>query len=261
MLTISWTRFFLAIAGAYLATNLLFAWGYLLCGPHALHGATGSSFGQRFGEAFFFSVQTLATIGYGRVSPNGLEANILVTVEALFGLLAFALATGLLFSRLSRPVAHIVFSREAVMAPFRGVTALMFRIANERSNQLVEVTATVTLSWLETVDGTRARRFHELALERKRVVFFPLHWVVVHAIDASSPLHGVTNEQFDARETEIFVLLTAFDETFSQTVHARSSYRHHELAWGARFKDMFIDTGDGRAGIDLRRIHDVERVS
>ncbi len=260
LLTLSWTRFFLVVAATYLVTNLLFAGGYLLCGPGALRGAVGVTPVDRFGEAFFFSVQTLATIGYGGVSPQGLPANLLVTLEALVGLLGFALATGLLFARFSRPVARILFSHNAVVAPYRGRTGLMFRIANERSNQLIEVTATVTLSRMETVDGVRVRKFYELALERKKVVFFPLHWVVVHPIDDSSPLAGWTKEALDDSLAEVFVLLTAVDETFSQTVHARSSYRHHEVVWGARFSDMFIDTGDGRAGVDLGKIHDVEPV-
>jgi inward rectifier potassium channel len=259
-LSTSWTGFFLAIAGAYLVTNLAFACGYLLCGPDALHGASGTTLGARFREAFFFSVQTLATIGYGRVSPDGLAANLVVTVEALVGLLGFALATGLLFSRFSRPTARIVFSERAVVAPYRGITGFMFRIANERSHQLIEVEATVTLSRWETQGETRVRKFYELPLERRRVVFFPLHWVIVHPIDEKSPLRGVTPEAFDASDPEVFILLTAVDETFSQTVHARSSYKHYEVVWDARFRDIFLRTDDGRPGIDLRLLHDTEKV-
>jgi inward rectifier potassium channel len=258
LLTTTWPRFFSWVIAGYFATNLVFASGYLACGEGALHGALGASFAERYAEAFFFSVQTLATIGYGRVSPNGLAANLLVTVEALAGLLGFALATGLLFARFSRPSARVLFSRNAVIAPYRGMRGLMFRIVNERSNQLIEVEATLTLARSEDVGGVRQRRFFELSLERRRVVFFPLHWVVVHPIDASSPLHGVSQEGFDASDAEIFILLTATDETFSQTVHARSSYKHHEVTWGARFSDMFLTTDAGRVGIDVRRLHDVE---
>jgi len=118
----------------------------------------------------------------------------------------------------------------------------------------------VTLSWMETVDGARVRKFHELPLERRRVVFFPLHWVVVHPIDEKSPLRGWTKERWDASDAEVFTLLTGVDETFSDTVHARSSYKHDEVVWGARFRDMFLETEDGRMGIDLRRLHDIERV-
>jgi inward rectifier potassium channel len=258
LLTISWTRYFLSIVAAYFTTNFVFASLYWLCGPTALHGAEAESSGERFVEGFFFSVQTLATIGYGRISPVGLTANLLVTVEALVGLLGFALATGILFARVARPTARIVFSDRAVVAPYRGVTGLMFRIANERKSQLIEVEATVSLGMWDP--HTRQRQFHELALERRRVVFFPLHWVIVHPIDQKSPLWGLTPEELAKSEAEVFVLLTAVDETFSDTVHARSSYQYDEVVWGAKFSDMFLKTGDGRLGIDLRRIHDIERV-
>ena len=215
---------------------------------------------ERFEEAFFFSVQTLATIGYGKLSPAGHLANILVTLEALLGLLGFALATGILFARFSRPQARILFSETAVVAPYRGSTGLMFRVANERTSQLMEVEATVTLARLETKDDQRMRRFHELALERKRVIFFPLHWVVVHPIDESSPLFGVDAEALVASDAEILIYLTAFDETFSQTVHARSSYKFGEVIFNARFVDIFLEKANGIRGADLSRLSAIERL-
>jgi inward rectifier potassium channel len=260
LLTMSWTRYFLASSGAYFVANLAFGTLYFLCGPGALHGTEGETPGERFADAFFFSVQTLATIGYGRVNPQGLAANLLVTVEALTGLLGFALVTGLLFARFSRPFAKVLFSERAVVAPYQGGTALMFRIANARKNQLLDVAVTVSLGWWETVDGREARRFYELALERKKVVFFPLHWVVVHPIDEKSPLFGVTEERFRASDAELMILLTAIDETFAQTVHARSSYKAQEVAWGARFADMFVPRADGRIAIDMSRLDQIEKV-
>jgi inward rectifier potassium channel len=261
LLTMPWTRFFGWVVGGYFAANLLFAGLYLLCGEGALHGTRARTPAGRFAEAFFFSVQTLATIGYGGVSPASLPANLLVTFEALVGLLGFALATGLLFARFSRPEARVVFSESAVVTPYRGISGLMFRLANERSNQLVNVELVVTLSRLEG-EGARVRRFHALSLERSRVVFFPLHWVVVHPIDETSPLHGVSEQEFAASDAELLILLTAFDETFSQTVHARSSYKPHEVAWGARFAEMFLKDEDGNpVGIDMSRLHAVERLA
>jgi inward rectifier potassium channel len=260
LLTMSWTRYFLSSAAAYFATNLLFGTLYFLCGPGALHGAEGESPGQRFADCFFFSVQTLATIGYGRVSPLGLAANLLVTVEALTGLLGFALVTGLLFARFSRPNAKVLFSDTAVVAPYQGITGFMFRIANARRNQLIDVTATVSLGWWERVDGREVRRFHELALERRKVVFFPLQWVIVHPIDERSPLFGMTEELFRAANPEILILLTAVDETFAQTVHTRSSYKEHEIVWNARFSDMFVPRADGRIGIDMRKLNQIEKL-
>jgi inward rectifier potassium channel len=258
LLTISWPRFFLLSALGYFATNAVFAVAYLLCGPEALNGSKATDLAPRFAEAFFFSVQTLATIGYGVLSPNGIAANLVSALEALFGLLGFALVTGLLFARFSRPTPHVTFSEKAVVAPFRGGQALMFRVANERSNQLTDVQARVILSRLEGPPGSRARRFHELSLDRPQVVFFPLHWVVVHPIGEGSPLRGITPGEFEAADSEILILLSAMDETFFQIVHVRSSYKPREIAWGMRFVDMFLRTEDGLVGIDMRRIHDIE---
>lgn len=258
LLSISWVKFFLFIIAGYFLTNVVFAFGYVLCGPEALQGAAGKSLPDRFLEAFFFSVQTLATIGYGRISPVGLAANILVAIEALVGLLGFALATGLLFARFSRPSAKIVFSDRAIIAPYRGMTAFEFRIANERSNQIIEVELTVTMSRNEALGGKRVRRFYELPLERKRVVFLPLHWVIVHPIDESSPLYGATKDSFDASDPEFFILVTGVDEIFSQTVHARSSYKHNEVVWGAKFSNMFLPSDGGTTSIDMHKIHDIE---
>ncbi len=258
LLTMSWTRFFAVVLASYLGTNVLFGGAFLLCGPDALHGGETLGVDGRFLQAFFFSVDTLATIGYGNVSPNGLAANLLVTFEAFLGLLGIALATGLLFARFSRPQAQILFSRTAVVAPYRGITALMFRILNERSNQLIDVQATVSLGRMETIGGVRVRKFHELHLERSRVVFFPLQWVIVHPIDERSPLWGWTRGQFDAADPEVLILLTGVDETFSQSVHSRSSYKPQEIVWNARFRDMFVATSDQRVAIDVRRFHDIE---
>jgi inward rectifier potassium channel len=259
LLTMSWPRFFALIAFAYFATNVVFAGAYFLCGPEALSGTSARSHEERMLEDFFFSVQTLATIGYGSVAPKSLAANLLVTVEALGGLMGFALATGLLFARFSRPDPRIAFSRKAVVAPFRDGTALMFRLVNEHNNQLTNVQATVSLSRMEGDAAARVRRFYELPLHRRRVVFLPLHWVVVHPIDERSPLRGVSAEEFAAADSEVLILLTAMDETFFQTVNVRSSYKPHEIAWGARFVDMFLPpAADGRVGIDLRKLHDLE---
>ncbi len=258
LLSMSWGRYFAIVSLGYFLTNLLFAVAYVLCGPGALQGIQPITPVQAFLDAFFFSVQTLATIGYGRVSPIGFAANMLVAVEALFGLLGFALVTGLLFARFSRPDAKIIYSDRAVIAPYRGGTAFQFRIVNERNNQLIEVAATVTLSRNETAEGKTVRKFYPLPLERSSVVFMPLHWVVVHPIDASSPLYGVTKEAFDASDAEILVLITGIDEIFSATVHSRSSYKYHEVVWGVRFADIFLPSEDGEMRIDIRRIHDIE---
>jgi inward rectifier potassium channel len=245
LVTCSWWTFYGLLGAGYLATNLLFAVGYLACGPEALAGASSVTIQDRFFDAFFFSVQTLATIGYGALSPRGLAANTLVAIEALMGLLGVALATGLSFSRFARPQARIRFAERAVVAPYREGWGFMFRLANERSSQLVEVQATVVLSYLAAGEGGRkTRKFSPLLLERDKVMFFPLHWTVVHPITPESPMASLDARALAEGDAEIFVLMTAFDEASSQTVHTRTSYKATEIVFGARYQDIFVGSGD-----------------
>jgi inward rectifier potassium channel len=257
LLTITWPRFLGLIVAFYLVVNSLFAAAYEACGPGAISGTAAVSPGGRFLEAFFFSVHTFATIGYGTMSPHSLAANLLVILESLVGLLGFALATGILFARFSRPTAQILFSRHALIAPYRGMTAFEFRIANARSNQIIELQAKLLLSWFRP--GAVSRDFINLRLEREKVVFFPLSWTIVHPIDEASPLWGVTAEQLTATEAEFLILLTGIDETFSQQVHTRSSYKADEVIWGGRFTNLFNPpTPSGVLSIDISRLDDME---
>ncbi|HEX3555957.1 MAG TPA: ion channel [Thermoanaerobaculia bacterium] len=259
LLTTSWPRFLGLIILFYLVTNCVFALAFVACGPGQIAGATATALGSRLLEMFFFSVQTFATIGYGGMHPVGLAANLLVTLESLVGLLGFALATGILFSRFSQPTAKILFSRNAIIAPYRGITAFEFRIANARSNELVQVEARVMLTRLRP-DGRGGREFLPLKLEREKVVFFPLSWTIVHPIDEESPLRGLTQEDLAASDAEILVLLSGIDETFSQTVHARSSYKADEIVCGARFANLFNPpTPDGVLSIDVSRLDQIEK--
>jgi inward rectifier potassium channel len=259
LLTIPWWQFHSLILTGYLAINFLFALAYWVCGEAALATSHGSSELPFFWQAFFFSVQTFATIGYGHVHPQGWAANLIVTVEALVGLFSFALATGLLFARFSRPTARILFSRKAVIAPYQGQTAFEFRIVNRQKNQIIDLQAKVLFSRFESDNGTLPRRFYDLPLERPRVAFFPLSWTVVHPIGPDSPLYGLSQRDLTASNAEFLILLTGFDETFSQTVHARSSYKAEELVWGAKFQDIFIYSNDKTPlSIDIGRLHDFE---
>jgi inward rectifier potassium channel len=259
VLTISWSRFLAFIAGSYLGINTLFAFAFLLCGPDALQSSAGSFDGQPFFRAFFFSVDSFGTIGYGNIIPVGVVPNTLVMIEALLNILGVALSTGVIFARFSRPSPKVIYSRNAIVAPYRGQTALEFRIANARRSQLIDVQVQAILTKVERVDGTTLRRFHELNLERNRVVFFPLSWTVVHPIDSTSPLWGLTQDDLVAGDAELLVLLIATDEAVSQTVHSRSSYEADEIIWGAKFANMFLRTeSEGIIGMDLSRIHDTE---
>ncbi len=254
----SWPRFFATLFVGYLITNLAFALAYLACGPNALLGGSGgATLGARISDAFFFSVQTLATIGYGRITPEGLAANSLVALEALVGIVGFAIATGLAFARFSRPTARVLWSERAVIAPYHGASAFMFRLANQGQSQLLQVQAQVIYSRFIESAGRPLRKFDLLPLERTQVMFLPLHWTVVHPITTDSPLHGSSAESLRATRAEFLILLTAVDETLSQTVYARTSYRAEELAFGARFADMYQSDRD-QLGVDLRRLHVVE---
>jgi len=261
LLTISWLRFIGFIVGTYVVVNAVFAVAFLLCGPDALQSSSGSFAGQPFYRAFFFSVDTFATIGYGNIIPVGVAANTLVTIEALLNILGIALATGVIFARFSRPSAKILYSRNAIVAPYRGTTALEFRIANARSSQLIEVQVQVILTKIERVGGTTVRKFYDLDLERHRVVFFALSWTVVHPIDSNSPMWGLTHKDLVDSDAELLVLLIGTDETVSQSVHSRSSYKADEIVWGAKFANMFLRTeAEGIIGMNLSRIHDIEMV-
>jgi inward rectifier potassium channel len=261
LLTISWRGFLAAVTVIYLALNLLFAVAYLACGPDALVGSGAAQMGGRFSQAFFFSIETFATIGYGQLAPNGTAANLVVTLEALVGLMYQALATGLLFARFTRPTAALLFSRQAVVAPYRDGQGLMLRLANRRRTEVIELSAQVLFSALAPDGrGGRVRRYTLLPLERNKVTFFPLSWTIVHPIDDASPLAGRTREDLEASEAEILVLLAGIDEALEQTVHARTSYQAHEIVWNARFQSMYLQTdARSRVSVDISRVHDIER--
>jgi inward rectifier potassium channel len=262
LLTMSWTGFLGVVALVYLVCNLLFAIAYVACGTSALLGPGSEMLGGQFSRAFFFSVQTFATIGYGQIGPNGFGPNAVVTAEALVGLMFQALATGLLFARFSRPTASILFSRSALIAPYQDGTSLQFRIANRRKNQIIQLEAQVLLSMMDADGrGGRVRKYYSLPLERNKVTFFPLTWTIVHPINETSPFRGKAASDLTGAEAEILVLLSGIDDTFAQTVHARSSYRADEIIWHARFASIYVKGEAGsRLAADISKLHDVEKV-
>ncbi|MBL7961924.1 hypothetical protein JNL27_16950 [bacterium] len=261
LITMSWPKFLLLILSTYFLLNLLFASIYFLIGIEHLAGTSATTASEQFLEEFFFSAQTLTTVGYGRVNPVGLFANILASVEAMTGLLCFALATGLLYGRFSRPVANILFSEKALIAPYREGKALMFRLANAKNNPLIDADIQVLISLVVQDNGHSTRKFFELVLERESINFLTMNWTVVHPIDDQSPLSGFTQDDLTKTDAEIMVSLKAFDDTFAQTINARHSYKHDELEWNAKFKTMFQRSADGRTTIlHLDRIGDFEKV-
>jgi len=262
MLTIPWWQFFAITTGAYLLVNGVYALAYLACGPNALGTIYVGLERHTFLRCFFFSVQTLSTIGYGQVYPVGLFANTVVTFEALTGLIGVAIITGLLFARFSRPSAKILFSRHAVIAPYRAIIASEFRVANGlRRNELIEASAKVLLTKFEDVDGVRTRRYYPLALERERVTFLPLTWTVVHPIDENSPMYGETLDSLRESTAEFIVLLGGLDEAISAQVNQRTSYTPDEILWDARFANAFLiaETRGRKVTFDMQKFDAVER--
>ena len=254
----SWPRFLIAVLLMFVLTNCFFSIVYLIIGTEHLLGIIGTTPADYFWETFFFSTQTLTTVGYGRISPVGHWASAVAAIEALTGLLAFALATGLLYGRFSRPVPKVLFSRNALMSPYLDIQALMFRIINERSSELIDLNVDITLSRIETLaDGKKTRKYYPLKLERDHVNLLPISWTVVHPIVADSPLYGQTTNDLQIADAEILIFVRAIDETFFQPVHLRYSYRFTEIIWNAKFRPMFdIGPSAGKPlRIDVKNIH------
>jgi|HubBroStandDraft_6_1064221.scaffolds.fasta_scaffold229151_2 inward rectifier potassium channel len=254
LISIPWHAFLSLVFAAYLVTNIIFATLYYSLGPGHLQGGDAPDKLYRFLNAFFFSAHTLTTVGYGNIAPGSISANALAAIEALIGLLGFALATGILFGRFSRPSARIGFSQNALIAPYEGRTSLQFRILNRRPNALMEVEAAIILMMVEGEPGKQKRTFQTLTLERDSIDFLALTWTVVHPIDESSPLFGKTQEDAERKKAEVIVLIKAFDETFSQSVRSRFSYSFDEIVWNAKFTPAFEFDETGTMVLNIDKV-------
>jgi inward rectifier potassium channel len=260
LINMSWASFLGTFFLTYVAVNFIFALLYFSLGTGEIQGVDSRhGFGQ-FLNAFFFSAQTLTTVGYGNFAPTGIAANVLAALEAMVGLMGFALATGLLFGRVSKPSAKIAFSEKMLVAQYQDHTSLQFRVVNRRSNVLIDLEASVILMTVEGPPGERARKFQNLSLERERVNFFPLTWTVVHPIDEASPLHGKTPAELEELQAEVLILIKGFDDTFSQSVNARYSYRYDEMEWGARFSPAFYINEAGQIVLNVDEVGKFARV-
>jgi inward rectifier potassium channel len=256
LVTSSWPALIGLIAAAFTVANLLFATGYYL--DQGIENARSGS----FADMFFFSIQTMATIGYGKMEPITLVSNILVSIEAFIGLLALALITGLVFAKFSRPTARIRFTRYIVIGPRDGVHSLAIRAANLRANRIVEADMHVVLARQEvTAEGDSIRRLYDLQMTRSRSAMFALSWTAVHQIVEGSPLFGRTRESMANCASEIIVSIIGLDETFSQTVHARHTYELDEIVWGARFADVLVLHPDGSRSVDYTHFDEVEMLT
>jgi inward rectifier potassium channel len=242
----SWVQFIGIVLLLFVCLNIIFSLVYNLIGVEHLKGIEPGSFWHNFTQAYFFSSQTLTTVGYGHVSPSGLLTNIVASLESFMGLLSFALVSGLLYGRFSRPQAHIAFSEQMVVSPFKSGHALMFRMANARRSELIETEVQMLLTMNQTDDnGNTVRRYWNLPLEINKISFFTLSWTLVHAITEESPLWGLGADDLAAGNAEVFVLIKGNDDTYEQMVHARRSYRYDEIVWNARFKPIIVNNSAG----------------
>ncbi|MGH2667051.1 ion channel [Flavobacterium sp.] len=261
MLTISSYKFLFIIFAFYGIVNFLFAVVYCLIGVEHLNGIVATSLADKFGQAFFFSAQTFTTVGYGHISPTGFWASFVASVEALFGLLSFAIATGLFYGRFSKPKAHILFSENAIIAPFQEGKGLMIRIAPYKNTNLTDAEAKVTLGMKVKENGVEVNRFFSLDLEYDKINALTLSWTLVHPITEESPLYGFTGEDFKNNKGEIIMYLKAFDEMYSNTVAIRSSYTFDEVIFGVKFVQMYENSKDNsRTVLHINKLNEVTEV-
>ncbi|WP_118950171.1 ion channel [Taibaiella helva] len=263
LLKMSRVKFLVVVFLFYTTVNLFFAGIYMLIGSDKLSGSSGGhGFIDNFLQAFFFSSQTLTTVGYGHVAPVGVVANCIASIESFLGIMTFALVTGMFYARFSRPKAYIRFSDNFIVAPFQEGRAIMFRLATYKNNDLTEVSAEVTAAIHYVENGKRTTRFYPLKLEISRINSLAISWTCVHYMNEESPFWQMREEDMRARSIELLVTIKAFDDHFSNTVQQRTSYTNDELVYGARFVPMYerSDSG-GHTEVMLDRIGEFTRHS
>lgn len=258
LINVSWTKFLLIVFAGFVGVNLFFAILYQLAGIENLSNAAAQDGLQSFLNTFFFSVQTFATVGYGGIHPTGILSNIISSFESMTGILSFALATGLLYGRFSKPSAKIIFSEKAIVTSFKEGKALMFRVANSRPNILMEMEANAMMTYLDKTDNRFTRKYFPLKLEIKFIYFFPLPWTIVHTIDEDSPLYGKTGNDLKELEAELLIMIKGFDDSFSQHVITRNSYKYDEIEWDVKFVRAYSTDEAGETFVDLGKVSETE---
>lgn len=261
LVTMDWWRFVLLVLAAFVAMNCLFAAAYCCIGIEHLNGIKPGGPLENFAQGYFFSSQTLTTVGYGHISPNSLLSNTLASFESFLGLLSFALVSGLLYGRFSRQRAKIVFSEKLLVAPYRSGTALMFRMGNARRSEIIEVDVQVILAINQLAEnGDLERKYYTLDLELNHISFFSLSWTIVHSLNERSPIYGFSEEELKGALAEFMVLVRGMDEANHQSVHARHSYVAEEMAWNARFLPVISRNKRGQPHVLNRQIGAFERL-
>ena len=262
MLQLSNTKFFVIVFLFYVLVNFLFASIYCIIGVEHLGGLHAVTNIDKFEEAYFFSAQTFTTVGYGRINPIGFITSTVAALEALIGLLSFALATGLLYGRFSKPKAYLRFSENVLLAPFKDGLALMFRVASYKNNHLTDAEARVSAGIMLEENGKMVNKFYQMELEYSRVNALTLSWTMVHPINDKSPFYTFTMDDFKHTHWELLVFLKAFDDMFSNSVLAKTSYTNKELIQGAKFKPMYFKSeADATTVIDLGKLNGYDLVA
>jgi inward rectifier potassium channel len=262
MLNIPRWKFFIIIVVFYFLVNFLFASIYYGIGVEHLNGVVAASALEKFGQAFFFSIQTFTTVGYGHISPSGFLTSLTAAVEALFGLLSFAIATGLFYGRFSKPKAFIRFSHNAIIAPYANGTALMLRMTPYKNANLTDAEVKMTLGMIVDEGGKLVNKFYSLDLELAKVNSLTLSWTLVHPITESSPLFNFTEEDYKNNNGEILVFLKVFDDMFSTTVAKRTSYSFSEIVYGAKFYPMFSRSNDdNKTVLHIDKLNTFEKIA
>lgn len=260
LITMNWLSFFTILLIGYILINTVFALMYLSFGIDGLSGSHPSNFTSQFLTAFYFSAQTLTTVGYGAISPIQTPHNIIATFESFVGLLSFAMNTGLLYGRFSKPKAQMLFSKFALISPYKNTgKGLMMRIVNKKDSQLINVNANLIFSWAD--EKTNQRKFANLDLEIKHINILASSWTIVHPITENSPLQKWSKKQFENRNVEVLLQVDAYDEAYSQQVHTRTSYKFPEIIWDAKFKSILGHNQHGEATLHLNQFHDYESLS
>lgn len=263
LVTVSWTKLILLASLFFILINILFTFLYISIDcDQQFSGVENTTQGfDRFLTLFYFSIQTFTTVGYGNISPVGKISGLFSSIEAFSGLCTFALISGILYGRFSKPKARIKFSHLALISPYQDGKAFMLRLANAKNSDMIELEGRLIYSGIELgANGEPVRKFYPMPLEISKVSFLPTSWTLVHAIKEDSPLWNLNHQDLENQEVEILIQLIGYDETYNQTVHSRSSYKPQDIIWNARFKNIFATTEDGMTEVDLSRLDDYSLV-
>ncbi len=258
LIKMSWTKFLTLVTLSLFAINGFFAGIYYLIGTTNFIGMSHESLADEILQCFFFSFQTFTTVGYGHIAPRGNLLSLIAAIEAMTGLMIFAIITGLLYGRFAKPSAKILFSKNMLVAPFGDDLALQFRIVNKRKSTIMDINARVIYSHQEK---GKNRFYAPLELERSQVTLFPLNWTIVHPINEKSPIFGKSYEDLSKSDAEFIIVLKGYDDTFSQDINSIHSYHNEDIIWGAKFEPMYSTNTNNIVELDFSKLDDYQKLN